>query len=317
MADKRDKLENGSKGTIFSQVIKSRGWTKVDDELLKKIHSFVRHHPHVVQSPLANDMATVKDESGLPIKVPKLLLQIPIRVLHNDLLKNLPEARDSDGKALVSDTKLRQILPKELRLMSERYKIMCACLQCLKIQYLQNDYNQYKKLLLKSMENKRDLLCPGTRQWSQQNAKHVLYKNEIRIDPRPSDAVRRVQCQPIDNGDPDLKDLTHIDCAYGVCQLCPKFELPLTEQSLTETDLLISFHTYQQVTSCGIHLALSSGETECHACATRQIGEPIGRLTKKTQLVLMNVPFKTFFENYYLPSLMKYRMHIYCSFIIL
>ena len=33
---KRDKLENGEKGTIFSQVIKSRGWTKVDEELLKK-----------------------------------------------------------------------------------------------------------------------------------------------------------------------------------------------------------------------------------------------------------------------------------------
>ena len=133
VAHKRDQLENGDKGTIFSQVIKSRGWTKVDEELLKKIHAFVRNHPHVVQSPLANDMATVKDESGLPIKVPKLLLQIPIRVLHNDLLKKLPEARDSDGKALVSDTKLRQILPKELRRMSEIYKIMCACLQCLKI----------------------------------------------------------------------------------------------------------------------------------------------------------------------------------------
>ena len=177
MADKRDKLENGDKGTIFSQVVKSKGWTKVDAELLKKIHDWIRDHPHVVQSPIANDMATVKDEeSGLSFKVPKILLQIPIRVLHNELLLDLPEARDSDGKALVSDTKLRQILPKELRLMSDRYKIMCACLQCLKIQYMQNDYNQYKKLLLKSMENKRDLLCPGTRQWSQQNAKHVLYK---------------------------------------------------------------------------------------------------------------------------------------------
>ena len=143
-----------------------------------------------------------------------------------------------------------------------------------------------------------------------------MYKNEIRIDPRPCDAVRRVQCQPLDNDDSDLEDLTHIDCAYGVCQLCPKFELPLTEQALTETDLLISFHTYQQVTSCGIHLAISSGVTECHACATRQIGEPIGRLTKKTQLVLMNVPFKIFFENYYLPSLMKYRMHRYLYIIL-
>ena len=155
VASKRDSLEHGGyKGTIFSQVINSRGWIKVNDELLKKIHSFIRNHPHVVESPLANDMATVKNQEGLLIKVPKLLLQIPIRVLHNDLVKNLVEAIDSTGKVMVSDTKLRQILPKELRYMSNRYKLMCGCIDCLKIQYYQSDYNQYKKLLMNHMQHK-------------------------------------------------------------------------------------------------------------------------------------------------------------------
>ena len=68
-----------------------------------------------MESPIANDMATVKNQEGLLIKVPKLLLQIPIRVLHNDLVNNLVEARDSNGKVLVSDTKLRQILSKGIK----------------------------------------------------------------------------------------------------------------------------------------------------------------------------------------------------------
>ena len=102
-------------------------------------------------------MATVKNQEGLLIKVPKLLLQIPIRVLHNYLVNNLAEARDYTRIFLVSDTKLRQILPKELRYMSNRYKLMCGCIDCLKIQYYHSDYNQYKKLLMNNMQHKIDL----------------------------------------------------------------------------------------------------------------------------------------------------------------
>ena len=55
----------------------------------------------------------------------------------------------------------------------------------------------------------------GTIGWSLLNSQLVLYKNEIRNDPRPKDAVRRVQCQPTENDDPYLDNFIHIDCAYG------------------------------------------------------------------------------------------------------
>ena len=147
------------------------------------------------------------------------------------------------------------------------------------------------------MQHKRDLQIIGTRGWSLLNDQLVLYKNEIRNDPRPKDAVRIVKCQPTDNNDPYLYNLVHIDCAYGVCKRCPKFKLPFKEKTLTEDDPLIFFHAYEQVTSCGIHLDLYSGETECLTFATRNSGEPKGRLTKKTQLMLLNIPFQNFFEN--------------------
>ena len=200
--------------------------------------------------------------------------------------------------------------------MSNRYKLMCGCIDCPKIQYYQSDYNQYKKLLMNHMQHKRDMQMIGTRGWSLLNDQLVLYKNEIRNDPRPKDAVRRVQCHPTDKYDSDLDNIIHIDCAYGVCKRCPKFEIPFKDKTLTEDDPLIFFHAYEQVTSCGMHLDLSSGETECLTCATRRAGEPNGRLTKKTQLVLLNTPFQNVFENYYLPCLLKYRMHRFLYIIL-
>ena len=94
--------------TLFSQVVKRKGNIKVSNALKQKIYSFIEDHPHVIQSPIANDLLLVKDECN-PQKtkrVPKLLLQIPIRQLHNDIVEGLPEATDSNRKPLISDTKL-------------------------------------------------------------------------------------------------------------------------------------------------------------------------------------------------------------------
>ena len=111
---KRDLLKLRSKrngvvptGTLFSQVVKSKGWTKVNKELEEKVHSFIVTHPNVVQSPTMNDYVRVKDKDDPSVlhEVPKLLLQVSIRELHNDLIEQLPEA-SKDGIPLVSDTSL-------------------------------------------------------------------------------------------------------------------------------------------------------------------------------------------------------------------
>ena len=90
------------KGNLFSQVVKRKGWTKVNKELEEKVHSFIENHPNVVQSPLMNDLVSVKDKADPSVvhKVPKLLLQVSIRELHNDLIEQLPEA-SKDGIPLI------------------------------------------------------------------------------------------------------------------------------------------------------------------------------------------------------------------------
>ena len=84
---KRDLLELQSERdgvvptrTVFCQVVKSKGWTKVNKELEEKVLWFIENHPNVVQSPIMNDYVSVKDKDDPSVihKVPKMLLQLTI-----------------------------------------------------------------------------------------------------------------------------------------------------------------------------------------------------------------------------------------------
>ena len=127
---KRDALEERTSGSVFSQVIQRKGWRRVNEDLKDKIYTFIRNHCHVVESPIASDLVTISDKNDPTnnVRVPKLLLQITIRCLHNYFPQQVPEATDLNGKALISDLVLGRILPKELWIMSNCYKIMCACI---------------------------------------------------------------------------------------------------------------------------------------------------------------------------------------------
>ena len=55
-----------------------------------------------------------------PQLVPKLLLQVYVRELHNSLVSDpndggLKDARDEDGKIIISDSTLRSLLPPQLK----------------------------------------------------------------------------------------------------------------------------------------------------------------------------------------------------------
>ena len=60
-----------------------------------------------------------------PQLVPKLLLQVSIRELHNSLVSDpndggLKDARDEHGKIIITDSTLRSLLPPQLKQMSAR-----------------------------------------------------------------------------------------------------------------------------------------------------------------------------------------------------
>ena len=94
------------------------------------------HHPQVVQSPIYNDCLKVNISSHTrPQIVPKLLLQVSVREIHNRLVIDpydggIREARDADNNIIISDYTLRSLFPPQLKKTS-RYKVLCVCECCI------------------------------------------------------------------------------------------------------------------------------------------------------------------------------------------
>ena len=60
------------------------------------------------------------DDQIEPQVFPKLLLQVSVRELHNSLVSDpndggIKYARDKDGKIIISDSTLRELLPPQLK----------------------------------------------------------------------------------------------------------------------------------------------------------------------------------------------------------
>ena len=79
------------------------------------------NHPKVVQSPIANDFTKVRIYGyNEPQLVPKFLLQVSVRELHNNIVSATKdggpkEAGYEDDNIIISDSTLRSLLPPQLK----------------------------------------------------------------------------------------------------------------------------------------------------------------------------------------------------------
>ena len=96
------------------------------------MYVWITCHPQVVQSPISNDcLKVIFDDQTEPQLVPKLLLQVSVRELHNSLVSDpndggIKDATDEDDNIIISYSTLRSLLPPQLKQMSARYKVMCG-----------------------------------------------------------------------------------------------------------------------------------------------------------------------------------------------
>ena len=90
--EKRGKIKKEEEAMSWVTVKKRKGFKKVSEELRKKLHDWFIKHPQVVASPFANDTLKIPDPENpnKKIKAGKLLLQVSMRELHNDLLSDGP-----------------------------------------------------------------------------------------------------------------------------------------------------------------------------------------------------------------------------------
>ena len=118
---------------LWTKKTKRKGHSKINEQIKRNLYTWITRHPQVFQPPISNDcLKVVLHDQTEPQIVPKFLLQVSVRELHNILVSDpnddgLKDARDEDGKIIISDSTLHSLLPPQLKQMSARYKIMCGC----------------------------------------------------------------------------------------------------------------------------------------------------------------------------------------------
>ena len=129
---KRLAFYKNDRSAVWASVPNKKFFSKIKPDLRKKIKEWVMRHLQVKGSSISNDTIQLKGKDGKKVTVGKFLLEILDRELHNDMIKpankgGLEGAIDDDGKQIVSGTMLRSFLPENMRIMTERNKMICSC----------------------------------------------------------------------------------------------------------------------------------------------------------------------------------------------
>jgi hypothetical protein len=315
-AEKKRRLlsENTVDSVSWANVQSRKGYSKVSPEIRSKFLEWFMAHPYVVESPISNETVLVHNLlTGAKERVNKLLLQISIRELHNDML--LPpdqggfvDAWDESGNPRISDTALRALLPEQARKMTPRHKQMCGCEVCIQIGSLQQSLNAWRHRRLKLLtELANAAMSEDERQGIE--IRKLLYKNTVMPNdevwhPQPKMALKAIQCKPA-----DALGYPHWNCVLGRCFNCPKYPIPEEECGRDEQAPTIKFHKYANVTECSLHGVLTLRAKECLQCEALPEGLKPGRVGTRKQLVKMDRPIGEFMENHYIPALQKYAYH--------
>lgn len=275
---KRMKLTRREENVSWNIVEARRGHRKVTDAMRKALHEWILAHPRVVESPIANDTLLVKDPAtGERVRVAKLLLEIPVRELHNDMIERaieeggkgggLPEARDKHGNVLISDTALRYLMPTHLKPATERHKLMCGCEICLLSDGLQKTLNAWRRRFKKKLEQDAASFPPGSNDQKKASEIASLYQPCLNETPplnwhaKAKDALQSMQCPCIDR-----LGLPHMRCILGECTQCPAYPCPREEQATGPAAPTINFHIYKTVTRCSKHGLLMLNSKVCAHC---------------------------------------------------
>ena len=104
-----------------------------------------------------------------------------VRELHNSLVSDpndggLKNARDENGKIIISDSTLSLLLPPQLKQMSERYMIMCGCECYIYAKRTNSSLLSWRDRYLKKFKDKNKKA-----QSRKSGEKHIKYKQHIKI----------------------------------------------------------------------------------------------------------------------------------------
>ena len=99
------------------------------------------------------------DDQTKPQLVPKLLLQVSVRELHNSLVSDtndggLKDIRDKDDNIIIRYFTMRLLFPPQLKKVSARYKFMCGCECCISAKIIHSSLLSWRDRHLKKLKDK-------------------------------------------------------------------------------------------------------------------------------------------------------------------
>ena len=123
------------------------------------------------------------DDQTEPQLFPKLLLQVSARELHNSLVSDpdyggIKDARNEDGKIIISDSTLRSLLPPQLKQMSARYNIMCGYECCISAKSIHSSLLSWRDRYLKNMKDQSQN-AQSRRSGEKEHHIYTTYKNTV------------------------------------------------------------------------------------------------------------------------------------------
>jgi hypothetical protein len=202
---KRTALKAGTNsGPWATMVQKQKGKLKTSPEAVEAACEHIVHHQNVIHSPIANDSLLIK-LPGMAGKsrVGKLLLETPVRELHNQMVAEdgLKEAQNGAGQVLISDTTLRKTINErlpQLRCLTARHKQMRGCETCSTMSSNHKSLIGFCQRFLRELKIKAECqdqaaACRTRAQFEHQSHRHCFldlsnYKSNVR-HPKPRHGV--------------------------------------------------------------------------------------------------------------------------------
>ena len=124
VAAKSKHTEIKAGNTLWEKKTKRNGNWEINDQINKSLYNWIICHPQVLQSPIFNDCLKVKIYGHTrPQMVPKLLLKVSVRDLHNSIVSNpgdggIKEARYANNNIIISNSTLRSLFPPQQKNVS-------------------------------------------------------------------------------------------------------------------------------------------------------------------------------------------------------
>jgi hypothetical protein len=175
----------------------------------------------------------------------KLLLEIPVWELHNDMLLPINEGgfagvRDTDGQIIISGTTQRKLLSKELHPVTETHKQLCGCKLCNTATSLQKTLNAFRSRSLTQLH--KSVNCAVLPR--QRLASLLIMQDYRQAVAHPDMMLKHVLTEMTCQNIKDTK-FPPWNCVLGNCMDCPRYLVPRYEDDVSNNAPRINFMMYK------------------------------------------------------------------------